>query len=145
MDFQARDGRHHHNERPGAGCGTPWRRGTQQTTLPWPRTARSTRVTKLLLQLLDYSYYVKLKITVLGVFGKKVLYFTGLERWSATKIPFNSHYSSAAPHGPLLLMLNVRSASKSRPRNMTAVTPSTTRPKSRTTLTSFYFIAVQAF
>ena len=69
----------------------------------------------MLPQLLDYSYYVKLEITVLGVFGRKVLYFTGLERCSATKIPFNSDYSSAAPHGQLLLTFNFRNASKSRP------------------------------
>lgn len=57
---------------------------------------------KLLPQLLDYSYFVKLEITVLGVFGRMVLDFMGLESCRATKIPFNSDNSSAAPHGQLL-------------------------------------------
>lgn len=100
---------------PGAGSGTPWRWGIQQITLPWPRTARSRGVIKSLPQLLDYSYHIKLEITVLGVFGRKVLYFMGLERCSATKAPFNSDYSSAVPHSQLLLTLNFRNAPKSRP------------------------------
>lgn len=122
---------------PGTRYSIPWKTGIQQITLPWSCTSRSRQVIRLLPQFSDYSYCIKLEITALGAFGRKMLHILGLERCSATKIPFDQ--SSAAPHGQLLLTLNFRNASWSRPWYLTAKTPSLTKPKSGVTLTPIYF------
>ena len=72
-------------------------------------------VTSRFRNFLGYSYYIKLEVTVLGAFGRKVFYFMGLERCSDTKIPFNADYCNAAPRGQLPLTPNFRNGSRSRP------------------------------